>query len=38
MNIRDLAGLMGKSVREIEEQLKKEDVIELNLTERQDVI
>lgn len=34
MNLQDLAKLTGKSLQELEKQLKKEDVIELNLTER----
>ncbi len=38
MNIRDLAELMGKSINEDQKQLKEQDVIDLNLTERQDGI
>ena len=38
MNIKDLAKLMGKRVEEVEEQLKNSDVIELDLTEREDAI
>ena len=34
MNLRDVAQLMGKDVREIEQYLKRNEVIELNLTER----
>ena len=34
MKIGDLAKLMGKTKFEIEEMLKKNDVIELNLNER----
>ena len=34
MKIEDLAELMGKSKWELEEMLKKSDVIELNLNER----
>jgi len=34
MNLDDLAALMGKDRTEIEELLKKEDVIDLTLTER----
>ena len=34
MNIKDLAELMGKKVEEVEEKLKKSDVLELDLTER----
>ena len=34
MNIDDLASLMGKSRKELVEQLKQNDVIELKLTER----
>ena len=35
MNIDDLAFLMGKTRRQIEEELKRTDVIELNLAERE---
>jgi hypothetical protein len=34
MNLRELAQLMGKNVKEVEECLKRDEVIELNLTER----
>ena len=34
MKIEELAKLMGKTRFEIEEMLKKDDVIELNLNER----
>ena len=34
MKIEDLAKLMGKTKMEIEEMLKRDDVIELNLNER----
>ncbi|MBS3103182.1 hypothetical protein J4458_07100 [Candidatus Woesearchaeota archaeon] len=34
MKIDDLAVLLGKTRREIEEMLKKDDVIELRLTEK----
>ncbi len=34
MKIEDLAELMGKTRFEVEEMLKREDVIELNLNER----
>jgi hypothetical protein len=34
MNLKDLAQLMGKDVREVEQYLKSNEVIELNLTER----
>ena len=34
MKIDDLAELLGKSRWEIEEMLKRQDVIELNLSER----
>ena len=33
MNLDDLASLMGKTRRQLEEELKKTDVIELNLAE-----
>jgi hypothetical protein len=34
MKLEDLAVLMGKTVRELEEMLKQNEVIELNLTEK----
>ena len=34
MNLNDLAFLMGKTRRQLEEDLKKNDVIELKLVER----
>jgi hypothetical protein len=34
MKIEELAELMGKSVSEVQDMLKKDDVIELNLSER----
>ena len=34
MNLDDLASLMGKTRRQLEEDLKKNDVIELKLFER----
>lgn len=34
MKISDLAALLGKSEREVEDMLNKQDVIEINLTER----
>ena len=34
MRIKDLAELLGKTPVEVEEMLKNEDVIELNLSER----
>jgi len=34
MKIKDLVQLMGKSIKEVTEQLKKEEVIDLNLTEK----
>lgn len=34
MKVEDLAKLMGKTRWEVEEMLKKSDVIELNLNER----
>ena len=34
MNLDDLAFLMGKTRRQLEEDLKKNDVIELKLVER----
>ena len=34
MKIEDLAKIMGKTKWEVEEMLKKSDVIELNLNER----
>ena len=35
MNLDDLASLMGKTRRQLEEDLKKSDVIELKLVERE---
>ncbi len=35
MNLDDLAILMGKSRRQLEEELKSSDVIELKLVERE---
>jgi len=35
MNLDDLASLMGKTRRQLEEDLKKNDVIELKLVERE---
>lgn len=35
MNLDDLALLMGKTRRQLEEDLKKSDVIELKLVERE---
>ena len=35
MNLDDLALLMGKTRRQLEEDLKKNDVIELKLVERE---
>lgn len=35
MNLNDLAYLMGKSRRQLEEELKTSDVIELKLVERE---
>ena len=37
MNLNDLAFLMGKTRRQLEEDLKKNDVIELKLVERDTV-
>lgn len=34
MKLKDLAELMGKSIEEVEEELRKRDVISLDLTER----
>ena len=34
MKIEDLAELLGKTRIEVEEMLKKQDIIELNLSER----
>ena len=34
MEIKDICELTGKSRREIEEMLKKEDIFELKLTEK----
>jgi hypothetical protein len=33
MNLKDLADLMGKSVAEVEAMLKKQDVVEVRLTD-----
>ncbi len=35
MNLDDLAFLTGKTRRQLEEELKKTDIIELNLAERE---
>jgi hypothetical protein len=37
MNVEDLALLMGKTRKEIEEMLKSNDIIELNLKERKQI-
>jgi len=34
MRIQDLAELMGKSLEEVQQELKKSDVITIDLTER----
>ena len=34
MKLADLAEMMGKSIEELKEDLEKEDVIELKLTEK----
>ena len=34
MRIQELAELMGKSVEEVQQELKKSDVITIDLTER----
>ena len=35
MKIQDLMKVMGKTQKDIEDLLKKQDIIELNLTERE---
>ena len=37
MKISELAELMGKEVGEVKEMLRKENLIELNLTERKQI-